>query len=99
MNGCYGVLTVVALIISTFTFNPLVILIVAIVVIVGDILLLFAIGYNLLKNSSIIQVRIKEIPTPSKVYTLDQIRAQVQVYAADDKVQEEGQRFCSNCGA
>lgn len=99
LYGWYGILSAVALFISVFTLNPLVILIVAITVIVGEILLLFAIGYKLIGNSSRIQKRITETPTPAKVLTSDQIKAQVQAFAADDKVQEEKQKFCSNCGA
>ncbi|MHA2255232.1 MAG: zinc ribbon domain-containing protein [Candidatus Heimdallarchaeaceae archaeon] len=99
LYGWYGVLAVVALFISVFTFNPLVILIVAITVIVGEILLLFAIGYKLIGNSSRIQKRITEPPTTAEVLTPDQIRAQVKAFAADEKVQEEKQKFCSNCGA
>ncbi|MHA1515110.1 MAG: hypothetical protein ACTSPF_06200 [Candidatus Heimdallarchaeaceae archaeon] len=98
LYGWYGVLSVVALIISEYINNSTVVLIVSIIVIVGEILLLIAIGYKLIRNSFKIQTTIKSVPTTAQILSADQIRAQVKEYAAEAEIPKKKPKQCIKCG-
>ena len=79
LYGWYGVLSVAALIIAAFTFIPGLILVINIALIIGEIVLLFAIGIKLIRNSIRLPLATEELPAPTPVYTPDQTKDQEQV--------------------
>jgi hypothetical protein len=98
LYGWYGVLSGVLLIISQFTSNPTVTLVLSIIVIVGESLLLLVIGYKLVRNSTKIQTTsVEELITPQQRDS-EGLRSQVRDFATSEKIQKKEPRKCIKCG-